>query len=198
MPNHFLKRFDLSKYTLKTFDGVDEYCADSNDSDNVKVNKNGTSATLVDSTHQVPTAVTAATLTAAFDTTGFKIYNLNKASGIAVTLPAASGSGKKFIFYLGATITSNSTTIAVANASDYLRGQIFTSTDNGSGAGLTWPTANSGTASTESDTVTLNGGTTGGHIGDRIELIDIAANVWGITGTLGSTGTEATPFSAAV
>jgi hypothetical protein len=50
-----------------------------------------------------------------------------------------------------------------------------------------------------SDTITLNGTTTGGvSIGDWIELVDIAADQWTVTGITTSSGTEATPFSAAV
>ena len=48
-------------------------------------------------------------------------------------------------------------------------------------------------------TITLNGTTTGGvNKGDWIELEDIASGVWGVAGTITGSGTEATPFSAAV
>jgi hypothetical protein len=50
-----------------------------------------------------------------------------------------------------------------------------------------------------SDTITLNGTTKGGAgIGDYVELIDIAANQWAVRVFSKATGTEATPFSAAV
>ena len=51
-----------------------------------------------------------------------------------------------------------------------------------------------------SDTITLNGGTTGGIVGDYLEIVDIAADKWHVRGTMRvSAGTNpATPFSATV
>ena len=49
-----------------------------------------------------------------------------------------------------------------------------------------------------SDTVTLNGTTTGGLAGTIITCKAIGANRWGVQGTAGGTGDLATPFSAAV
>ena len=45
---------------------------------------------------------------------------------------------------------------------------------------------------------TLNGGTTGGLIGGLITIVDVAANKYAVVGTSVGSGTEATPFSAAV
>ena len=50
----------------------------------------------------------------------------------------------------------------------------------------------------DSDTITLNGTTTGGLVGADVELIDIAADTWFVNVRTAATGTEATPFSAAV
>jgi hypothetical protein len=56
-----------------------------------------------------------------------------------------------------------------------------------------WPTA------ADSDTITLDGTTTGGvAIGDWIEVQDIVADKWAVRGVTTSSGAEATPFSAAV
>jgi hypothetical protein len=50
-----------------------------------------------------------------------------------------------------------------------------------------------------SDTITLNGTTTGGvSIGDWVEIVDVASGVFAATGLTTSSGTEATPFSATV
>lgn len=46
MGQHYVRRFDLSKYTLKSFDGSDEFCADMNNSDQITVNANGTTMVL--------------------------------------------------------------------------------------------------------------------------------------------------------
>ena len=44
----------------------------------------------------------------------------------------------------------------------------------------------------------MNGSTTGGIAGDIVELEDIATNLWSVKVLGSATGTEATPFSAAV
>ncbi|MBL4891466.1 MAG: hypothetical protein JKX91_06525 [Rhizobiaceae bacterium] len=48
------------------------------------------------------------------------------------------------------------------------------------------------------DTITMNGTTSGGILGDRIVLTDMATGKWLISGHINSTGTVVTPFSAAV
>ena len=51
-----------------------------------------------------------------------------------------------------------------------------------------------------SDTITLNGGTTGGIVGDYLELIDIATNQYHVRGVMrvAAGANPATPFTAAV
>ncbi len=134
-------------------------------------------------------AVTASTLTARADAHGGVPVALDRAAGIAVTLPAATGSGVTFEFVVITTVTSNSTTIKVANSSDVMIGVLSVATDI---AGVTCPTTST------SDTITMNGSTTGGVLGSRVVLTDIAANKWMVSGELNSTGAEATPFSATV
>ncbi len=114
---------------------------------------------------------------------------LNAAAGLTVTLPAATGSGATYEIIVGTTVTSNSYIIRVANASDVMMGVLGVATDI---AGVTCPTTST------SDTITMNGSTTGGLLGSRVVLTDAAANKWAVSGALVSTGTEATPFSAAV
>lgn len=127
-----------------------------------------------------------------------RVVGLSRISGVTVTLPAATGSGAIYCFAVVLALTSLSHVIKVANAQDYMRGASYTATDNGSGAGFTWPTANTGTVATESDTFTMNGTTQGGIVGNYVEVQDIAANVWSIEALMDSTGTEATPFSVGV
>ena len=115
------------------------------------------------------------------------------ASGAALTftLPAASGSGLRYKFMVSVVNTSNYI-VAVANASDTIDGSM-TSLNDSADTMSGWET------SATSDTITLNGTTTGGvAIGDWFEVIDIATNQWAVTGNTTSSGTEATPFSAAV
>jgi len=94
-----------------------------------------------------------------------------------------------YTIVVGATVSSGSHVIRVASASDVIQGAVSVATDI---AGVTCPTA------VDSDTITMNGSTTGGVRGSLIEVQDIASGIWSVRGSLVSTGTEATPFSAAV
>jgi hypothetical protein len=142
---------------------------------------------------------TTSTLTVTAASHAGRIITLNRAAGIAVTLPAATGTGNVYTFIVGTTFTANGT-IAVASNTDYMRGRVYTLSD-GAAAVLGYSTSNSGTVATESDTITLytaSSNTTGGIIGDVIVLRDIGTAVWHVLGHTQSGGTEATPFSAAV
>lgn len=114
---------------------------------------------------------------------------LNSTTGRIVTLPAATGTGATYTIVIGATVSSGSHVIRVASSSDIIQGTIAIATDI---AGVTVPTA------VDTDTITMNGSTTGGVRGSLIELQDIATGIFAVRGSLVSTGTEATPFSAAV
>lgn len=136
-----------------------------------------------------PIDVTAATLSLEYDRHNNTMVTINRATGCVVTLPASTGSGACFKLFVGTTITSLSLTIQVANASDIIQGSLGVTTD---AAGVVIPTA------AATDTITMNGSTTGGVKGSFVELVDVAENVWAVSGSLVSTGVEATPFSAAV
>ena len=114
---------------------------------------------------------------------------LDAAAGLTVTLPASSGSGDMYVLTVGTTVTSNDYIIQVANATDVIQGVLGVATD---AAGVNIPTA------AASDTITMNGSTTGGVKGSTVILHDVASGVWAVSGALVSTGAEATPFSAAV
>lgn len=115
------------------------------------------------------------------------------ASGAALTftLPASSGSGVRYRFRVSVVNTSNYV-IQVANSTDVMAGGLIMGNDTAGGANV-WSTAST------SDTITLNGTTTGGvNKGDYVDLEDIASGTWAVTGHITGSGTEATPFSAAV
>lgn len=122
---------------------------------------------------------------------------VNAAAGLTLILPAATATGRRYEILIGTTITSNSVVIRVASASDWMAGQIFVSSDNAADAAIAFETA-TGAIGSRSDTITLNGTTTGGLAGDRIVLVDIGAGQWELTGWTSATGTEVTPLSAAV
>lgn len=124
-----------------------------------------------------------------------KMLIVNAVGGATLTLPPATGSGAMFYIYIGQTLTGGTFVVRVANSSDFMRGAAYTV---GAAAG-SFLTANTGTVATESDTITFNRGTTGlGTIGDYIEVNDMAPNVWAVEAEYASSGTAATPFSAAV
>lgn len=146
------------------------------------------------STHFNSVTISPANKTASFtldNEHSGKVVTLNAAAGMAVTLPAATGSGKHYRLFVGTTITSNSTTVKVANANDTMSGLANLAQD-AANTMVSFETA------ADTDTITLNGSTTAGILGDFIELIDVAANKWYVSVRGSATGTEATPFSATV
>ena len=98
--------------------------------------------------------------------------------------------GSSFTFYLGATVTGNFI-VKVANSSDIMVGisNTFSST---SGDVTGYQTA------ADSDTITLNGTTTGGRYGSVIRCTAVAANRWLVELSVAASGSLATPFSATV
>jgi len=120
-----------------------------------------------------------------------EVYVVNAAAGAEVTLPPATGSGFRYTFIVGTKLTSNTNVIQVANSDDIMQGVVI-------GAAETDDSVNGWEAASDSDTITMDGSTTGGIVGDRVELVDVAENVWAVNGIIQQTGTEATPFSAAV
>mgnify|MGYP006405980009 FL=1 len=111
------------------------------------------------------------------------------------TLPAATGTGAEFKFIVSVVNTSNYV-IQVADGTDTIDGSVVVTNDStagGTASLISWPTV------AASDTITLNGTTTGGvNIGDYVLLTDIATNQYTVSGLLNASGTEATPFSAGV
>lgn len=145
-----------------------------------------------------PVQATASTLTVTAALHSGRTVALNLAGGIAVTLPAAAGTGDRYRFVVQTTFTG-AATIKVANANDYMIGTAALFQDAGD-AVAAFATANSGTPATESDTITLfvASNTTGGIKGAIIELEDLASNIWNVRYVSDAGGTEATPFSATV
>lgn len=121
-----------------------------------------------------------------------KVVTVNRAAGSTLTLPAATGSGARFRIVIGTTLTSGSLVLQVANASDVMQGIVMQMSDDPA-------TVKAFQAAATSDTITLNRTTTGvGSKGEYLEAIDVATNLWQVYGVTTATGTEATPFSAAV
>lgn len=140
-----------------------------------------------------PLVAAGSTLTVDGGTHRGRTICLDTLTGSVCTLPAATGSGDRFRFVVSVVNTSNSHKIRVTG-NDVMYGNIWAnSTGDTPDLGQPWPTA------ADSDTITLNSTTTGGAaIGDYVEVQDIAADKWQVIGFVTASGTEATPFSAAV
>jgi hypothetical protein len=137
-----------------------------------------------------PVSVTTATLTANKDDHANRPLVLDRAAGITVTLPAATGTGYTYRFFVKTTFTGNGI-IKVANATDVMTG-FATLHQDAADTVATFDTAAS------SDTITMNGTTSGGLLGSQVELVDLATGLWGVRVETSATGVEVTPFSATV
>ena len=113
-------------------------------------------------------------------------------AALTLTLPAATGTGAVYKFIVSVTNTSNYK-IQVADATDTIDGIMMYLDEDGTNVSA-FPTV------AASDTITLNGGTQGGIVGDYLELIDIATNQYHVRGVMrvAAGANPATPFSAAV
>lgn len=146
-----------------------------------------------------PIQATAATLTVTAALHAGRTVMLNRAGGIAVTLPAATGTGNKYRFVVQTTFTG-AAQINVANATDYFIGFAINGIDGGTQVPHLYPTANTGTVATESDIISLFGtaNAQGGIKGQTVEIEDVASAVFQIRSVSDAAGTEATPFSAGI
>jgi len=116
---------------------------------------------------------------------------MNRAAGVTLTLPPARGSQERYHVVVQTTFSGGSGIIKVANAADSMIGNVIMSTDTLAAGSMQAPPA-------DSDTITMNGTTTGGAAGSQLTLIDVAANTWMVEGVLVCVGSAATPFSNGV
>lgn len=145
-----------------------------------------------------PVNVTGSSVTLTQALHANRVVTLNRAGGIAVTLPAATGTGDMYHLVVGTTFTG-AATVKVANATDYFIGVALLNADGGATT-VGFATANTGTVATEDDTIDMLGtsNSTGGFKGEVIEIRDIATAIFSVRVWSEAGGTEATPFSAGV
>lgn len=136
------------------------------------------------------TTITDATLSIRADAHAGHTMVSNLAATQTFTLPAATGSGNRYEVLVLITKTGD-LVIQAASSSDTMSGYAILAADGGDTAVMF---ATAGTT----DTVTLDGTTTGGIIGAKAKFIDIASGKWFVEVYSDASGTEATPFSAAV
>ena len=118
-----------------------------------------------------------------------RVVTANHATGFAITLPEATGTGNVYTVFYGTTVGSGNATIVAPSSDTSFIGGVSISTDIG---GVTI------ICNAADDTVTMNGSTTGGVKGTHLVFTDVATGIFMVSGVLCATGTEADPFSAAV
>lgn len=134
-------------------------------------------------------ATTATTLSISAASHAGKMVVINSASPIAVSLPAATGTGNVYKFKFGVAATGTSSTIA-ANGSDVIEGLAIVHTTDTLVQASSWATT------ATSDKVEANGTTKGGVPGDTWVFVDAESAVWQVNGVIAQTGSVASPFSA--
>lgn len=137
----------------------------------------------IEGTYYRAALLTTATILLKFPKKNEHFQVLQSAAGQTITLPATTGKGGILRLYVGTTITSGSTVIRTAGGTDIINGLASVGTSSFQSASNT-------------NTISLNGTTTGGVVGGFIELQDILAGQWLLSAcNLTATGTFATPFS---
>ncbi len=172
-----------------------------NDGDNLIINSGGTltvksGATITiesgaTSATRAPVSVAAATTTLTLTPAlhAGRTLLVAPTGGLAITPPAATGTGNRYRIVCTAAVSGGSLTLnaKLGAASDVFTGwiQSYKATTF-----TPYPTASN------SNLITFNGTTTGGAAaGDWFEIEDIATNKWLITGYTIQSGTIATMFS---
>ena len=135
-------------------------------------------------------ALKTASFSATVEAEDGRTVSLNSATGFTVTLPKADGTGAVYTFVCPVTVTSGSHVIQVANATDSMVGLCVMGIDVLNGAIMFYATSGD-------DTITMNGTTTGGLLGDSVVIRDIAEGLFHVLITAHGTGNEVSPFSAA-
>lgn len=115
-----------------------------------------------------------------------RTITLSRDAGITVTLPPATGSGFSYEIVARTSVASNQYRID-AVATDFFIGVVDVLG--------TAVVAFAGNGSTH-NRINMNGTTTGGLLGSRIVIQDIAPNRWAVSGQLNGSSSAATPFAA--
>jgi len=137
------------------------------------------------------TNITASTATLTAANAG--VVKLNRAAGIAVRLPAATGSGLTYRVIVETTFTGEGTIkVSALPGTDIMSGTAVLFADGGD-------TTLSFATGADADTITFTAtNTTGGIGGASLVLTDITAGKWHVAYVSDAAGTEASPFSATV
>ncbi len=113
------------------------------------------------------------------------------ADGSVITLPAATGTGMTFRFIVSVTVTSNVHSIATDSDSDEFAGHTYQVDTDTTDTVKAYPAI----VADNFDLISMNGTTTGGLIGDWIELVDIVTGTWAVNFLTNGNGTVAAPIA---
>lgn len=125
----------------------------------------------------------------------FKHQNKTVTLGIAgaqtIKLPKALGNGDKYRIEMPITATGSKVISVLDSVDAFQGGAINLPSANGA---VTYFAAVAGT----SDTITLNGTTSGGIRGSMLEFTSVDAGLWDVNVVTVSSGVAITPFSATI
>lgn len=129
--------------------------------------------------------VTDATLTLTAALHAGRVITTNRAAGVALTLPEATGTGNTYTVFVETTATGAHS--IVSEGGGRFGGGVAIATDI---AGVVMLAA----AATDKG-LSMSGTTTGGVKGSFYKVTDVAPDLWMVEGFLVSTGSEASPFT---
>lgn len=123
-----------------------------------------------------------------------KVCYVTGTSAAAYTLPEATGTGDEYRFIIGQVNTNGTTFVAADTTNTSFRGTANL-LDVDAAAQTAYFTATAG----GTDTVTMDGTTKGGRIGDYVAFVDTKADEWHVhmEGSVVAGANPATPFSSA-
>ena len=150
-----------------------------------------------DSSERIVTIVETGAITEALHSD--RVCMLGEVGGnalVTLTLPEATGSGMRFKFIVSVVNTSSYVIVTADTTNADLMGNVINQDADlvGTIAALIY------LAGATDDTITLDGTTTGGQLGDWIELVDVGTDLWAVNGvvTTPAGSNTASCFSAAV
>jgi hypothetical protein len=138
----------------------------------------------------VSTTATTLTVTAALH--AGRTVKIATAAPIAVTLPAATGTGNRYRFVFSVAATATTSTIKCVGTDDMEAGLAIWDTSNTDILALSYA------ATATDDTITFDGTTRSGVRGCTVDLEDIETGLWSVLVKGPATGSYATPLSATV
>lgn len=180
----------MSEYTIKSetaataaLQNADAFGMIENSSSRYKY----TTGAQLKATNYITLTSSATTLSATLHAGNIVNQSFN-ASAWTITLPASAGTGNKYTVVLATSPAISGCAITRNNSSEVFSGYVYM---------MTTASAQTNAYSTTAtdNIIKLNGSTTGGLLPTVFEFVDVATNLWLVTGRTAGTGTYATPFA---